>query len=60
MQENFRGAMAYSTKEPLDRFVDICLDKAVVNDGDGTVGRRAAEALEAMHRAAEEKSDIHI
>ena len=52
--------MAYSTKEPLDRFVDICLDKAVVNDGDGTVGRRTAEALEAMHRAAEEKSDIHI
>lgn len=54
------GAMAYSTKEPLNRFVDICLGKVVVNDGDGTVGRRTVEVLEAMYRSAEKRVEIHV
>ena len=54
------GATAYSTKEPLDRFVDICLGKEVVNYGDGTVGRRTVEVLEAMYRSAEQRAEISI
>ncbi len=54
------GAMAYSTKEPLNRFVDICLGEEVINDGDGTVGRRTIEVLEAMYRSAEQRKEVHI
>ncbi len=54
------GATAYSTKEPLDRFVDICLGKRVVNDGDGTVGRRTVEVLEAMYISAQQRTEIRI
>lgn len=55
-----QGAMAYSTKEPMNRFVDICLGRDVVNDGDGTVGRRTVEVLEAMYRSAESGSEQEI
>jgi len=54
------GAMAYSTKEPLNRFVDICLGEEVINDANGTVGRRTIEVLEAMYRSAEQCKEIHI
>jgi|APSaa5957512535_1039671.scaffolds.fasta_scaffold04210_2 predicted dehydrogenase len=54
------GAKAYSTKEPLDRFVDICLGKVATNDGDGTVGRRTIEVLEAMYQSSEQQSEINI
>ncbi len=54
------GAMAYSTKEPLDRFVDICLGEEVINDANGTVGRRTVEVLEAMYRSAKQCKEIDI
>ena len=44
--------MSYSTEEPLNRFVDICLGQDVVNDGDATVGRRTVEFRDAMYRSA--------
>lgn len=46
------GATAYSTREPIDRFVDLCLGRPVVNDADGSVGLRAVEVLDAMYRSA--------
>ncbi|MEO1222726.1 MAG: Gfo/Idh/MocA family oxidoreductase [Pseudomonadota bacterium] len=46
------GVAAYSTSEPLNRFVDLCLGREIVNDGDGTVGRRSVEVLDAMYRSA--------
>lgn len=54
------GAMAYSTEEPLNRFVDICLGRDVVNDGDATVGRRTVEVLDAMYRSAAEGREVDI
>ncbi len=42
----------YSTKEPIDRFIDICLGRPVANDADGSVGLRSVEVLDAMYRSA--------
>lgn len=55
-----QGAAAYSTEEPLNRFVDICLGREVVNDGDATVGRRTVEVLDAMYRSAATGGDLKI
>jgi len=46
------GAMAYSTEEPINRFVDLCLGRKIVNDGDASVGLRSVEVLDAMYRSA--------
>lgn len=32
------GARAYSTKAAINRFVDLCLGRDVINDADGAVG----------------------
>ena len=54
------GALAYSTEEPLNRFVDICLGRDVVNDGDASVGMRTVEVLDAMYRSAAEGRPVSI
>lgn len=46
------GTPSYSTRPAIDRFVDLCLGRTVVNDGDGEVSRRAVEVLDAMYRSA--------
>lgn len=46
------GETDYSTQGPIDRFVDICLGKDVVNEADGTVGMRSVEVLDALYRSA--------
>lgn len=54
------GTPAYSTKPPIDRFVDLCLGRPVVNDADGEVGRRSVEVLDAMYRSAESGAVVKI
>lgn len=46
------GTPSYATKPALDRFVDLCLGRDVVNDADGEVGRRSVEVLDALYRSA--------
>lgn len=46
------GDGAYETYQPLERFVEICLGKAVENDAPGEVAMRAVEVLEAAYRSA--------
>ena len=46
------GALAYSTLEPINRFIDLCMGRDVVNDADGSVGLRTVEVLDAMYRSA--------
>jgi len=46
------GDGAYTCVEPVERFVDLCLDRPVENDAPGEVGMRAVEALDAAYRSA--------
>jgi predicted dehydrogenase len=45
------GDGSYLAIEPVDRLVDICLGRAARNEAPGTVGMRAVEVLDAMHRS---------
>jgi predicted dehydrogenase len=47
-----KGDSAYACAEPVNRFVDLCLDKNVENCGDASVGLRSVEVVEAMLRSA--------
>lgn len=46
------GDGAYACVEPVNRFVDLCLGKAVENCADATVGLRSVEVVDAMLRSA--------
>ena len=46
------GDGAYACVEPVERFVDLCLDRPVENDAPGEVGMRAVEVLDAAYRSA--------
>jgi predicted dehydrogenase len=46
------GEGAYECVEPVERFVDICLDRPTENDAPGEVGLRTAEVLDAGYRSA--------
>jgi predicted dehydrogenase len=47
-----KGDGAYACVEPVNRFVDLCLNKRVENCGDASVGLRSVEVVEAMLRSA--------
>jgi predicted dehydrogenase len=42
----------YACVEPVNRFIDLCLGRDVVNCGDASVGLRSVEVVEAMLRSA--------
>ncbi len=46
------GDGAYACAEPIHRFVDLCLGKAVENCADAVVGLRSVEVVEAMLRSS--------
>jgi predicted dehydrogenase len=46
------GDGAYTCVEPVERFVDLCLDRPVENDAPAEVGMRAVEVLDAAYRSA--------
>ena len=45
------GTMAYSTKAPLDTFVDICLSKEVDNHANADIGLKTVKVLDAIYRS---------
>ena len=45
------GTMAYSTKAPLDTFVDICLGKQVENHANADIGLKTVKVLDAIYRS---------
>ena len=45
------GTMAYSTKAPLDTFVDICLSKQVENHANADIGLKTVKVLDAIYRS---------
>jgi predicted dehydrogenase len=47
------GEGAYECVEPVEAFVDICLNRPVENDAPGEVGMRTAEVLDAAYRSAQ-------
>jgi predicted dehydrogenase len=46
------GDGAYACVDPVNRFVDLCLNKDVENCGDASVGLRSVEVVDAMLRSA--------
>ena len=45
------GTMAYSTENPLNTFVDICLNKDVENHGNIEIGLKTVKVLDAVYRS---------
>ena len=45
------GTMSYSTKAPIEAFVDICLGKKVINHGNAEIGLKTIKILEAIYRS---------
>ena len=45
------GTMAYTTEIPLNTFVDICLNKDVVNHGNAEIGLKTVKVLDAIYRS---------
>jgi predicted dehydrogenase len=45
------GTMAYSTENPLNTFVDICLNKDVENHGNAEIGLKTVKVLDAVYRS---------
>ena len=43
--------MAYSTKQPLDTFIDICLNKNVENHGQAEIVLKTVKVLDAIYRS---------
>ena len=54
------GDGAYTCVEPVERFVDLCLGRAVENEASGEVGLRAVEVLDAAYRSAAEGRAVHV
>jgi len=46
-----QGTMAYSTEEPINTFVDICLGKEYTNHGDAITSLKVIKTLDAMYRS---------
>lgn len=46
------GEGAYECIEPVRRFVSLCLGEDVENPADASIGRKAIEVVDAMHRSA--------
>ena len=49
------GAFSYGTKEALNTFVDLCLNKDVKNHSDGALALKTVRILEAMYKSIESK-----
>jgi predicted dehydrogenase len=47
-----RDECAYTCKEPLRAFVDVCLGRETNDSAPGIVGQRSVEVLDAMYRSA--------
>ena len=45
------GTMAYTTENPLNTFVDICLNKDVENHGNAEIGLKTVKVLDAIYRS---------
>ena len=45
------GAYSYGTKEALNTFVDICLNKNVPNHSNGELALKTVKILEAMYKS---------
>jgi predicted dehydrogenase len=45
------GTGDYECIEPVHRFVDICLGRAVDNAANGSIGRKSVEVIEAIYRS---------
>jgi len=45
------GTMAYTTENPLNTFVDICLNKNVKNHGNAEIGLKTVKVLDAVYRS---------
>ena len=54
------GDGAYVCVEPVERFVDLCLGRAVENEASGEVGLRSVEVLDAAYRSAAEGRPVHV
>ncbi|HEX2326394.1 MAG TPA: Gfo/Idh/MocA family oxidoreductase [Chloroflexota bacterium] len=54
------GDGAYTCVEPVERFVEICLGRAVENEAPGEVGLRAVEVLDAAYRSAAEGRAVRV
>jgi predicted dehydrogenase len=54
------GDGAYVCVEPVERFVDLCLGRAVENEAPGEVGLRAVEVLDAAYRSAAEGRPVRV
>ena len=54
--EEGNGAFSYGTKEALNTFVDLCLDKDVKNHSDGALALKTVRILEAMYKSIENKN----
>ena len=46
---------SYGTKEALNTFVDLCLNKDVKNHSDGALALKTVKILEAMYKSIESK-----
>ena len=49
------GTFSYGTKEALNTFVDLCLNKDVKNHSDGALALKTVRILEAMYKSIESK-----
>ena len=54
--EEGSGTFSYGTKEALNTFVDLCLDKDVKNHSDGELAVKTVRILEAMYKSIENKN----
>ena len=45
------GTMAYTTENPLNTFVDICLNKQVENHANAEIGLKTVKILDAIYRS---------
>jgi predicted dehydrogenase len=50
--EVLRGAGAYTCKNPVNYFVDVCLGQKGINPASGVIGCRSTEVLDALYRSA--------
>ena len=46
-----QGTMAYSTENPINTFVDICLNKNPINHANSEIGLKTVKVLDAVYRS---------
>ena len=49
------GTYSYGTKDALNTFIDICLNKIVENHSDGDLALKTVRVLEAMYKSLKSK-----